>query len=402
MMRSFSSLSRLTRARAGVLALAVLALAACDDSTGSSNEIFRLDVDPPAAVLNVGSVQQMVATPVNPNGRILERRSITWASSTPAVATIDENGLVTAVAGGTTTITATTGGESAEVTLTVLFAAQSVTLAPAAGQTTTIRQEGSVTIVPTVLANGAPVTGRQLTWTSSNPAVATVNSSGIVNGLTDGTTTITARTVVGGVEGTIPVTVSGPPVVASVTIAVTSNRYIGNGQTEQINATARAASGTVLSLAGRTVNWTSSNAGNASVSATGLVTMNTAAGTSSIGVSVDGVAQTTAITVVGNPVLANNVGIPVTLADADTASWVFEVPAGTDTLVVSITGGTGDPDIYVRPPTGAACTPFLNGSNETCRIVNPIAGRWRIMVDAFAGGGAVAGGTLLARRVDNP
>jgi Bacterial Ig-like domain (group 2) len=125
MMRSFSLLSRFTRVRSGALALAVLALAACDDSTGSSNEIFRLDVDPPAAVLNVGSVQQMVATPVNPDGRILERRSITWTSSTPAVATIDENGLVTAVAGGTTTISAATGGETAEVTLTVLFAAQS-------------------------------------------------------------------------------------------------------------------------------------------------------------------------------------------------------------------------------------------------------------------------------------
>ena len=399
-MRPLSSLSM--SMRAGALALAVLALSACDDSTGSSGEIFRVDVNPVSPTLNVGSSQQMLATAVNPSGRILGSRSVTWASSTPAVATISAEGLVTAVAGGTTTISATIGGESAEVPLTVLFPAQSVTLAAAAGQTTTIRQEGSVTIVPTILANGAPVTGRQIEWTSSNPAVAGVNAAGIVSGLTDGTTTITARTVVGGVEGTIPVTVSGAPVVATVTLAVTSNRYIGNGQTEQINATARAASGTVLSLAGRTVVWSSSNAGNASVSGTGLVTMNTAAGTSNIGVTVDGIAQTAAVTVVGSPVLVNNTPVVLNLADGDSISYVIQVPAGTDTLVATITGGTGDPDIIVRPPTGTICTPFLGGSNETCRYNAPVAGRWRIYVEAFATGGAANGVSLNVRLVDNP
>ena len=400
MMRPLSSLSM--SMRAGALALAVLALAACDDSSGSSGEIYRVDVNPVSATLNIGSSQQMVATAVNPSGKILDNRAVTWSSSTPAVATISADGLVSAVAGGTTTITGAIGDESAEVTLTVLFPAQSVTLAPAAGQATTIRQEGSVTIVPTVLANGAPTTGRQLTWTSSNPAIARVDASGVVSGVTDGTVTITATTVVGAVAGTIPVTVSGPPVVATVAIAVTSNRYIGNGQTEQIVATPRAASGTVLSLTGRTVVWSSSNAGNASVSGTGLVTMNTATGTSNIGVTVDGVAQTAAITVVGSPVLVNNTPVVLNLADGDSTSYVIQVPAGTDSLVATITGGTGDPDIYVRPPTGTICTPFLSGSNETCRFANPVVGRWRIYVEAWPTGGAANGVSLNVRLVDNP
>jgi hypothetical protein len=67
---------------------------------------------------------------------------------------------------------------------------------------------------------------------------------------------------------------------------------------------------------------------------------------------------------------------------------VITVPAGTPELRVTITGGTGDADIYVRSGLAANFTTyncFLNqgGNEETCSIPNPVAGDWYVMVYGF-------------------
>jgi len=66
-------------------------------------------VSPPSASLVVGitPTQQLTATLTDVNSNILPGRTVTWASSDATVASVDANGLVTAVAPGTTTITAT-------------------------------------------------------------------------------------------------------------------------------------------------------------------------------------------------------------------------------------------------------------------------------------------------------
>jgi len=58
-------------------------------------------------------------------------------------------------------------------------------------------------------------------------------------------------------------------------------------------------------------------------------------------------------------------------------------------LVVSISGGTGDADLYVRQagaPTTTSydCRPYLNGNNETCTFQNPTPGTWYIGVRAYS------------------
>lgn len=68
--------------------------------------------------------------------------------------------------------------------------------------------------------------------------------------------------------------------------------------------------------------------------------------------------------------------------------YTVEVPAGMTTLVVEISGGSGDADLYLRrgsqPTTSAyVCRPYLNGNNETCTITNPQAGTWHIGVRAY-------------------
>ncbi|MGK2935971.1 MAG: PPC domain-containing protein [Gemmatimonadaceae bacterium] len=66
------------------------------------------------------------------------------------------------------------------------------------------------------------------------------------------------------------------------------------------------------------------------------------------------------------------------------------IPAGTTSLTVTMSGGTGDADLYVRalnPPTLSTfdCRPYRAGNNEECVFANPVAGTWHVMLDAYEG-----------------
>ena len=70
--------------------------------------------------------------------------------------------------------------------------------------------------------------------------------------------------------------------------------------------------------------------------------------------------------------------------------YTWTVAAGTSELVVSISGGSGDADLYVRQgssnPTTSAydCRPYKNGNAETCTFTNPTAGTWKIGIRAYS------------------
>src|SRR5207249_8463733 len=112
---------------------------------------------------------------------------------------------------------------------------------------------------------GGPLTGRSVTWASSNSSIATVTSSGLVTGVVAGTATITA--VSEGKSATATVTVTSVPV-ASVAVAP-ATASIQVAQTVQLTATPKDSAGGTL--AGRSVTWASSNTSIATVTSTGLV-----------------------------------------------------------------------------------------------------------------------------------
>src|SRR5207302_1914169 len=140
-------------------------------------------------------------------------------------------------------------------------------------------------------ANGNPLTGRVITWQSSNSAIASVNGSGLVSGVAaGGPVTITATSE--GQSGTASITVSGVPV-ASVTVSPAS-ASVPAGQTVQLSATLRDANGNILT--GRSVTWASNNTSVATVTGTGLVT-GKVAGSATITATSEGQSGTAAITV---------------------------------------------------------------------------------------------------------
>ncbi len=94
-------------------------------------------------------------------------------------------------------------------------------------------------------------------------------------------------------------------------------------------------------------------------------------------------------------------GVAVNNLSGGAGSEVFftlDVPQGAEDLVIQISGGTGDADLYVRrgaPPTQSTydCRPYLNGNNETCTFSSPQAGTWHVMLRGFQ---AYSGVTLVA------
>ncbi|MEO6365820.1 MAG: M4 family metallopeptidase [Luteimonas sp.] len=81
----------------------------------------------------------------------------------------------------------------------------------------------------------------------------------------------------------------------------------------------------------------------------------------------------------GGGTVVLNVNLPSVASGGVSSNYSVAIPSGTTKLVVAISGGTGDADLYVRsgavPTTSSySCRPYLNGNNETCTFNNPTAG----------------------------
>jgi uncharacterized protein YjdB len=251
--------------------------------------VASVTVSPGTANVIVGQTVQLTATTKDANNNVLTGRTITWSSSSTSIATVSSAGLVSGMAAGTATITATSEGKSGTSTITVtVMPVATVTITPTPAS---VNVGQTVQLTATLKdANGATLTGRTVTWSSSSTGIATVSSTGLVTGVAAGSVTITATSE--GKSGTASVTVVLPPV-ATVTVTP-STQTIAVGQTAQFTATLKDANGNVLT--GRTVTWSSSSTGIATVSASGLAS-GVAAGSATITATSEGKSGTASLTV---------------------------------------------------------------------------------------------------------
>ncbi len=185
----------------------IIAMAACSSSPSgpSPTAVVSVGLAPSTVTLAVGRTQQLAATPSNYAGAPITGKSAVWSSSSTAVATVSPSGLLTAVAAGTATISATIDGKSGSASVTVItLPVATVTLAPTA---ITVAVTATATLTATLAdSTGAMLTGRAVTWASANAAIATVSTSGLVTGVAIGSTTITAAA--DGALASVPVTVT--------------------------------------------------------------------------------------------------------------------------------------------------------------------------------------------------
>ena len=265
-------LSRLGIALPSWVALAgVLWTSACGDGATEPAppdppRATTVTVTPATAQLSaLSATVQLSAQVLDQNGRAMAGAAVAWSSGNATIATVNASGLVTAVQDGTATITATSGSARGSAAVTVMQSPDSVALMP---------EEETITALGDTLrlaaaafdANGHAVAGAAFSWESSDDAVATVDGSGLVTAVQNGTATITATS--GSARGSAAVTVMQSP--DSVALMPEEETITALGDTLRLAAAAFDANG--HAVAGAAFSWESSDDAVATVDSSGLVT----------------------------------------------------------------------------------------------------------------------------------
>lgn len=149
---------------------------------------------PNTATLTVGNTAQFTAVTRDANNNVLTGRTVTWTSSAPNIATVNAQGLATGVSAGAAFIIATSEGKTAQVPVTIQAPVVPIATLSIAAKPDTIEAWDVLNLQAIARdANNAVLTGRSVTWTVSNPAVASISeNTGVLTGLDRGTVTVTA------------------------------------------------------------------------------------------------------------------------------------------------------------------------------------------------------------------
>ena len=213
--------------------------------------------------LSVGEENKLVAT-VTPEAAT--NKEVTWASSTPEVATVDQDGKVVAQKPGNATITVTTkdGNKTATCEVTVKETPVAVTGVGLNTNKVELSVGEENTLVATVTPENA--SNQKVTWKSDDTAIVKVDENGKVVGQKPGTTTITVTTVDGSKTATCEVTVKETPVAVAGVGLNTNDLKLSAGEANTLVATV-----TPQNATNPKVTWKSNNQAVATVDDNGKV-----------------------------------------------------------------------------------------------------------------------------------
>lgn len=248
-------------------------------------------MDKTALTLEVGgsSVVRAIVLPEN-----ADNKSVTWSSSNNSVATVTSEGYVQAVAPGEADITAVTtvGGLIATCHVTVKAPVVAVTSISLNHESEVMDFNSSLTLVATVLPENA--TNKAVSWSSSNPSVASVSDAGVVSsGNTTGTAVITAKSVSDeSITATCTIEVKNVIHVTEITMTQ-RNLSLYIGERKQLFVTISPSNAD-----NKSINWSVAQGGVASVDSDGWVTGMLAGQTTVYATSVDGGKRTSCVVTV--------------------------------------------------------------------------------------------------------
>ena len=188
-----------------ILLITAIAIVACGKSDEDVNKVVAVNsvaINPIGPItLAIGDEVTLTATIAPENAT---NKQVMWSSDNSSVATVTDGGVVRALAVGTAIITAQAEGQSAICRINVeesVVEVTSVTVAPEGPLTATVGD--SITFTATVMPEDA--TDRVVTWTSSNPELASIDDNGVMSAIAAGHVTIiaSAGTMSASVEVTI-------------------------------------------------------------------------------------------------------------------------------------------------------------------------------------------------------
>ena len=236
--------------------------------TVSSAVLSSINVGTPSPSLASGGTEQLTATGVYSDGSSASLTTqVAWSSSDGSVAVVNSVGLLTALKAGSVSVMASMGGVSGTANVTVNAPSLvSITVSPlaftiASGQSKQLSAMG-------VYSDGtsSDVTS-QATWSSASTSFATVDSSGLVTGVSAGSSTITAT--IGAKSGSAVATVTSALLTSIVVTPATAS--IATGQSQAFTASGIFSDGSTTDIT-NSVEWSSSSTSYATIDPTGLAT----------------------------------------------------------------------------------------------------------------------------------
>lgn len=221
-------------------------------ATVTAATLSALQVTPVNAKLAVGFERAYQATGTFSDGSKRDvSDSVTWTTSDASLASASNadgsRGVVTGVKAGVVSVTATQGSAHASTTLTITTATLTKLEIDPAGPALPLGTSQAFAAIGTFSDNTTQDLTTQVSWTSSDPSVATIDAGGFLQTVKVGSTELSAKH--GSVTGTATVTVTSAALTAIAVTPVAPS--IAKGLTQQFTATGSYT---------RTVTWSSSNA----------------------------------------------------------------------------------------------------------------------------------------------
>lgn len=319
-------------------------------------KLVSIAVAPAIQELNVGNSQQFVAIGTFDNNTTRDITAVsTFASASPAVATIEAiGGKALAKATGTSVISATSGGMRGTATLTVLPASLvSLALAPATS-TSPAGSTRQLAAFATYTDGSVVDVTASASFVSATPAAVSVGSTGLMTYVATGTSTLTANFA----GKTAAATATTSPATLSSIAVTPSNASINTGAAQQFVATATYSDNSTAVITA-TAAWTSGNTGVATVLNTGTATGITA-GTTTITASAGGKSASANLVVTA-------VALPPSASINLRSASNFAVLAGTALTNNSggttlVTGDVGSPSQTTDPVQTPGFTNYKSGA----------------------------------------
>lgn len=191
------------------------------DSTTDAGSDGYSDVEEPGGVvvsaesvrLELFETQQLSAILQGSDGEEIRGAEFTWQSDDESTATVDEAGLLEGLALGATTLAVTSGEFSATVDLLVYTRIERVDVEPSLLRLN--MGEGAYLSARVYDEDDALLSGYDIGWTSTKPAIVSVSSAGLIEGLREGSATI--RVESGGKQAEAQITVTAPVKTVQIT-----------------------------------------------------------------------------------------------------------------------------------------------------------------------------------------
>jgi 6-phosphogluconolactonase (cycloisomerase 2 family) len=282
-----------------LFSVCLASLIACSGGGSSQSQptLDSISVTPATPTVTAGQTQQFKAMGNYSDGSSADiTTSATWSTGSGTIATINSSGLLTAVAAGTTTVSASSGSVSGSVNLTVKPSLVSIAVTPgtpsiAAGLSQQFAATGTYSDSSTAVITSS------VTWGSATTSVATINAAGLATSTAQGTTLITATS--GAVSGSVTLTVTAPALTSLAISPATATLQLGATTPMQFSATGTYTDKSTQDLTD-SVTWSTVNSWVASINTSGAASPSRG-GYTAISAASGTIQATASLTVLANP-----------------------------------------------------------------------------------------------------